>query len=392
MRKQIGINICSYSYIVVLRYWGPAVVLEIVHLEPGHILTTRYHTHALQVAPFENLVFRWTLLSSGLTRLLGGISGMNWPILLVDMENSDALTIISTLYQIGQLYLLKSAEKSMQEDWSWMDDRIFERISHRHFTAFERFWSRPNQPAARILGLQHESSGSFKARSFKCQPCPEPSSNSIFCFLSMNWSFPLQFQCNLVFGGKLWMNKFTSAKGRPAVGLPLLGCPLPSRGSGQSNGSTAFPEVSSWAARGCTLRFAFVWSGGTARAIVPAGGGVPGIFRIFWDTDFGFTVLGPSWMRWFLGWKHECKTNKPTLFHMCRSSVNISNLKSYAHIEFGHSLSPFFRLKAVTTSSPIPHRKAGGTFASTCQCWGHIEAASQVLTGLETTSRKSSTR
>lgn len=64
---------------------------------------------------------------------------MNWPILLVDMENSDALTIISTLYQIGQLYLLKSTEKRIQEDWSWMDDRIFERISHRHFTAFERF-------------------------------------------------------------------------------------------------------------------------------------------------------------------------------------------------------------------------------------------------------------
>ena len=49
-------------------------------------------------------MFRWTLLSNGLTRLLGEISGMKWQFHLVDTENSDALKIVGTLYQIGQLY------------------------------------------------------------------------------------------------------------------------------------------------------------------------------------------------------------------------------------------------------------------------------------------------
>lgn len=145
-------------------------------------MTTRYHTHALQVAPFENLVFRWTLLSSGLTRLLGGISGMNWPILLVDMENSDALTIISTLHQIGQLYLLKSTEKEFKKTGhGWMTGFLsaFHIVISLHLRGFEA--DRTNQRPG-CLGCSMSPRGVLKQGPSSADLAPNPAATQLFVF------------------------------------------------------------------------------------------------------------------------------------------------------------------------------------------------------------------
>ncbi len=105
-----------------------------------------FFCYAFQAAPFGNLVFRWTLLSNGLTRLLGEISGMKWQFHLVDTENSDALKIVGTLYQIGQLYPSekdreKNSRRLVMDGWQdfWA-----------HFTSFRGNWEvlKPTEPTS----------------------------------------------------------------------------------------------------------------------------------------------------------------------------------------------------------------------------------------------------
>ncbi len=114
-------------------------------------------------------------------------------------------------------------------------------------------------------------------------------------------------------------------------------------------------------------------------------GNCPGRWRSSWDfRNFGIQIFDLLYLvqaRWGDFWVDEkinCKTSK----------LNKQKLFSYVSLFYKHlgfqimctyrvwSLSLTVCLKAVATSSPIPHRKAGGAFASTCQCWGHIEAAS----------------
>lgn len=102
---------------------------------------------------------------------------MNWPILLVDMENSDALTIISTLYQIGQLYLLKSTEKEFKKTGhGWMTGFLsaFHTVISLHLRGFEadRTNQRPGFLGCRVL-KQGPSSANL---------APDPAATQFFVF------------------------------------------------------------------------------------------------------------------------------------------------------------------------------------------------------------------